>query len=265
MDNSYIPIESSSHRYSGSYINQSTPPKRSKTKIIIIAIVAMVILCSAGVIAVILADSSTKDSEEIVENADYIASLKDPNDNTEELNSHLSELIKTAPHTDYSTLSTDTPYNSAADSLFSSKGSVSDAVYAAAFSALKNQPIVVDSLKDQTPQSVAASQNIKIESVSAVNAKAINYYLDHSSVLIIEATGPAPFDSNAATPVLIYGGRPDLGIYYYFTPDAKCSECDFPYQIDKIQLFNAIKDNEKFTIISNNVVIQNSGDEIEHE
>lgn len=96
MDNSYIPIESSSHRYSDSYINQPTPPKKSKTKIMIIAIVAMVILCSVGVIAVILADSSTKDAEEIVEDADYIASLKDPNDNAEELNSHLSELIKTA-------------------------------------------------------------------------------------------------------------------------------------------------------------------------
>ena len=240
----FVSIEPSRHNPYSDYYNKS---KKFNLKFALI--IGLLVIAIAATIAVVI---SSKNGDQNDEN---IANLVDPGEVDETLNSHLTELLSSAPHTDYSTLSAETPYLNASTNFLpiSSESNYNDEslVYAAAFSILKQRIISPQDLSDEENANFANDIDVSITQSSVINSKALNYYLDQESVVIFYAKGDEPFSQDGKW-VLVYAGQPELGIYYYYTSGQLCAEgCEAPFVINKLQLFSALQSDEQFYILSN--------------
>ena len=246
----FVSIEPSRPNHYSSYYNQAATPKKFNLKFAIIGGLLVIAIVSTVAVA-IMTNSSSEDD---IDTDKFIADYIDPGEVDEALNSHLAELIASAPHTDYNILSTKTPYIDSPTYLLPTAKEANfnnqSLVYATAFSVLKQQLINPESLTDEQIAEKLDELGITVTQVSAVNSKALNYYLDQKSVVIFYAKGDEPFAQDGKW-VLIYAGQPELGLYNYYTTGQLCDGCEAPFIINKLQLFSALKSDEQFYILSN--------------
>lgn len=242
-------IEPSRPNPYSSYYNESAASNKSKLKFAIIGGLLVVAIVSAVTVAIVT-NSGSGGEDDGVNTDQLVADYVDPSEIDETLNSHLAELVVTAPHTNYSILSTQTPYFDTYNYLLpTTKESGFDSqalAYSAAFSILKQQAI------NPNEQIVngADEHGITVGQVPVVNSKALNYYLDQKSVVLFYAKGKEPFTQDGKW-ILVYAGQPELGLYNYYTSGQLCEGCEVPFTINKLQLFSALESDEQFYILSN--------------
>jgi len=245
----FVSIEPSQPNPYSSYYNGAAASNKSKLKFAIIGGLLVVAIVSAVAVAIVT-NSNSGGEDDGVDTDQLVADYVDPGEVDETLNSHLAELVATAPHTNYSVLSAQTPYFDTYNYLLpTTKESGFDSqalAYSAAFSILKQQAVNPD---EQIAES-ADEYNITVKQVPVVNSKALNYYLDQKSVVIFHAKGKEPFTQDGKW-VLVYAGQPELGLYNYYTSGQLCEGCEAPFVINKLQLFSALESDEQFYILSN--------------
>lgn len=233
------------------YYYGSAPQKPIKKYLMIgglILVVGIVIAVIASIVSSVASSDPDEDS--------VIADLVDPSEMDEALNENLAKRIQNNPHRDYISSSNETKYFDIADDYFpinlEAGMNEENLIYSAAFSILVGKYVSPVTLENSTIADKAMDSGITIEEVDAVNANALDYYLDDFSVVIIKGKGEAPF-SERGKMVLIYAGSPGLGIYQYYTTEGLCGECSLPLVVNRIDLFKSLKSDEKFYILKKEV------------
>ncbi len=250
MNIPFLSREQSWQSQYGDYYGSAQKKPMKKLLLIGGAIAVVVII----IVVVVVTTSNNVPGDEAED--DIIADLVDPNEVDESLNDRLKELAKDSPYKNYESSFDATKYSDISEDFLPTnlEDGVDDEilVYSAAFSILSEKYVSAVTFQEQTPEEKAVDLGIKIEKVKALSSNILNYYLDDNSVVIIKAKGDEPFSEKGKL-VLVYAGRPALGVYEYYASDQKCAGCSVPFVINKLDLFSAMKGDEEFYVLSKEV------------
>ena len=104
---------------------------------------------------------------------------------------------------------------------------------------------------EDVKNAAASKYGIAIESLEAINANILNYYLDNGGVVVFFAKGKTPY-SEEGRAILVFGGYLADGIYTIFSPEQNSTLNDTPRTelIPKTTLFGGLKSEIKFYVLT---------------
>ncbi|MBR1795715.1 hypothetical protein IJ765_00440 [Candidatus Saccharibacteria bacterium] len=201
----------------------SQSEKRTPTMFLVFMFSILVIIGTA--VAMVFLAEQQPDNENIAEDgAVDLAGYSDAVNQTEELNAHLTALLKGEPHSDYVSNTELSKYS------------------------------------NMSPEEIARDFGLKIDdgkieiigdnytTLWAMNSNILNYYLDNGQIAVIYAKGGYPFTTEGKT-IIVYGGRPVDALYYTYP----YTENSYGYKYDivtKLELFESMTRAEEFKVLT---------------